>query len=150
MYAGGYGSVAAAWWAHHAVAAGLLLPHSAFPQQQQPQQQQTRLDLVGPLTGQPMHAAGPPSPAMGCSSPTRRFTPEKAKFREYKIRASRERNSIKKKLGPKRSPLLIPVHRGGSAPEPEHEAERPVLPGEREQQQQQQQQLRRGSAQLRP
>ncbi|XP_058793467.1 zinc finger protein Gfi-1b-like isoform X2 [Phymastichus coffea] len=64
MYSG-YGSVAAAWWAHQAVAAGLLLQqqqHSptAFPSQ-------TRLDAY----------AAPPSPALG-SSP-RRCTPEKAK-----------------------------------------------------------------------
>ena len=87
MMYGGYGSVAAVWWAHHAVASGLLLPHSGFPAGQTAR--------LGPECSPPtpgaatttatmMMPAGPPSPAMGGgTSPTRRCTPEKAKFREY-------------------------------------------------------------------
>lgn len=78
MYAGGYGSVAAAWWAHQAVAAGLLL--------QQPHQ---------PSSFQTSVVQSPPSPALGCSSPTRRCTPEKARYGEYHNPATSQNSKFK-------------------------------------------------------
>ena len=73
----GYNSVAAAWWAH--AAAGLLLQNpqaAAFAQQHQQHQQQHQ------------HQHGPPSPATGCSSPPRCFSPEKAKYEEAPLNLS--------------------------------------------------------------